>query len=557
VIVGLCVERSLEMVVGLLGILKAGGAYLPLDPGYPSERLAYMLEDASAPVLVTQTKLIDRLPKIGVRLVQVDRDWSSIERCPTTAPRNPALPDNLAYLIYTSGSTGKPKGVMGLHQGMVNRIAAQAGIAGFADGEAFCQKTSISFVDAVFETLGPLSRGLRLIVVSEAVGRAPDELAATIAGSGVTRMVTVPSLAMALLLEPSLRERLSGLQVWTLSGEELSGHLLRDLSKALPDCRFVNLYGSSEVSADATSYSAWVWEGGAVPIGRPVWNIRVYVLGDELNPVPTGVSGELYIGGIGLARGYVGRSGLTGDRFVPSPFGDGERLYRTGDLVRWRSDGELEFLGRLDHQVKIRGYRIELGEIEAALVEHPEVRQAVVVARDEVVGDKRLVAYVVAADEAVVDAGDLRDHLKRSLPEYMVPSVYVMLEALPLTPNGKIDRRALPAPEDDAVIRGEYVAPRTPIEEVLVSIWCEVLKLDRIGVHDNFFELGGHSLLAMRLMARIRDELQVELPLRTLFEAPSIGDLADRLDTIQWAAQQAIVNTISDTLQKGQEAGIV
>jgi non-ribosomal peptide synthetase component F len=252
VVVGLCVERSLDMLVGLVGILKAGGAYLPLDPSYPKERLAYMLADAGAPILVTHSKLIDRLPAIPARVVQIDRDVDSIGRCPTTAPRNTVLPDNIAYVIYTSGSTGNPKGVMGLHQGVVNRIAAQAGIAGFTDGEAFCQKTSIGFVDAVFEALGPLSRGLRLIVVSEAIGQTTEELAAAVARSAVTRVVTVPSLALALISEPLTRELLSGLQVWTLSGEELSGRLLGELSTALPNCRFVNLYGSSEVSADAT-----------------------------------------------------------------------------------------------------------------------------------------------------------------------------------------------------------------------------------------------------------------------------------------------------------------
>jgi amino acid adenylation domain-containing protein len=283
--------------------------------------------------------------------------------------------------------------VMGLHRGLMNRIAAQAGIAEFTDGEVFCQKTSIGFVDAVFEALGPLSRGLRLIVIGETAGQAAEELAATMARSAVTRLVTVPSLAQALVSEPLLRQRLSGLRVWTLSGEELGGQLLGELRKALPDCRFVNLYGSSEVSADATYYSAEAWAGGAVPIGRPIWNTCVYVLDDDLRPVPIGVGGELYIGGAGLARGYRSGSALTAERFVPSPFGSGERLYRSGDLARWRADGELEYLGRLDHQVKLRGYRIELGEIEAGLVAHPEVRQAVVLAREDVTGDRRLVAY--------------------------------------------------------------------------------------------------------------------------------------------------------------------
>ncbi len=279
--------------------------------------------------------------------------------------------------------------------------------------------------------------------------------------------------------------------------------------------------------------------------------MRLYVLDVDHEPVPIGVGGELYIGGVGLARGYLGRVGLTGERFVPSPFGDGERLYRTGDLARWRADGELEYLGRIDHQVKVRGYRIELGEIEARLVEHDSVGQAVVVARDEG-ADRQLVAYIVG-DGVAPEPSLLRAHLKHSLPDYMMPSAFVLLDALPLTPNGKVDRRALPAPEGDAVVRGEYVAPRTPVEELLASIWCEVLKLDRVGVNDNFFELGGHSLLATRVMARIREDFGTELPLRALFEAPSLGGLSERLllhlaELIaEQSANQSIDEMVSDT----------
>jgi acyl-coenzyme A synthetase/AMP-(fatty) acid ligase/acyl carrier protein len=328
--------------------------------------------------------------------------------------------------------------------------------------------------------------------------------------------------------------------VLIIGGEALTADVARSWLVAAPYARLLNEYGPTETVVGCSVHEIVSVDDAAVnvPIGRPIWNTRIYVLDGDLNPLPIGVSGELYIGGAGLARGYLGRAGLTTERFVPSPYGDGERLYRTGDLVRYLADGNLEFLGRVDHQVKVRGYRIELGEIEAALVEHPAVGQAVVVAREDGPGDKRLAAYVVAADEAAVDAEGLRAHLQRSLPEYMVPSAFVELEVLPLTPNGKIDRRALPAPGDDAVIREAYVAPRTPTEEILAGIWCEVLKLDRVGVHDDFFELGGHSLQAVLVIARVRQAFQIELPLRVLFDAPTVSEISAQLAQRQAAAAQ-------------------
>ena len=393
-IVGLCVERSVELVVGLLGVLKAGGAYLPLDPDYPPDRLSYMMADAQAPVLITQGGLEQRLSAGKARIVRLDADWAEIAAQPMTPPRNTTVPGNLAYVIYTSGSTGQPKGVIGLHEGMVNRIAAQAGIVEFEDGDVCCQKTSIGFVDSIFEILGPLSLGLPLVMTGDLSGKAPGELASLMVEAGVSRVVMVPSLAAALVSDARTREQLSGLRVCTLSGEALSADLLGQLVDALPHCQFINLYGSSEASADVTYYSAANWAGGAVPIGRPIRNMRTYVLDGDHRPVPIGIAGELYVGGVGLARGYLNRAGLTAERFVPDPFGSGDRLYRTGDLARWRSDGELEYLGRIDHQVKLRGFRIELGEIEAALRSHPDIDQAVVVAREDAAGDKQLVAYV-------------------------------------------------------------------------------------------------------------------------------------------------------------------
>jgi non-ribosomal peptide synthetase component E (peptide arylation enzyme)/acyl carrier protein len=378
--------------------------------------------------------------------------------------------------------------------------------------------TSICFDLSVFELFVSLCTGGQVIVANS-----PIDLPT--AAKNATLINTVPSAITGLVRQEGI---LKAIRVINLAGEPLQSSLVQRLYNTCDVQRVYNLYGPSE----DTTYSTYALIGRNdthVSIGRPISNTQVYVLDGDLSPVPIGVGGELYIGGAGLARGYLNRAGLTGERFVPSPFGDGERLYRTGDLVRWRADGELEFIGRIDHQVKIRGYRIELGEIEAALRGHGGVEDAVVVAREDTPGDKRLVAYVVGSDEAGVDAGELRGHLQRSLPEHMVPAAYVMLKALPLNPNGKIDRKALPAPEGDALIRGEYEAPRNPTEEVLVGIWCEVLKLDRVGIHDNFFELGGNSLLAMRVMTRIRDSFGIELPLRALFETSSVAELCVKI----------------------------
>jgi amino acid adenylation domain-containing protein len=530
-VVPLCVQRSFEMIVGILGILKAGGAYLPLDPDHPRERIAYMLTDARASIAVTQASLEQILPAHGTQLVWLASDAPVLIEPPAAAPATNTKPDDLAYVIYTSGSTGKSKGVAGTHRGLVNRIFAEGRIAAFMRHDICCQKTSITFVDSIFEIFGPLCNGLPLVIASAVALKNPDELTAVIEDARVTRLITVPTLASALLDRPLADKRLTTIRTWTLSGETLSAELLCKLSSALPHCRFINLYGSSEIAADATYHLAAGLSRDTVAIGRPIANTQLYVLDGRHLPVPIGVTGELYVGGAGLARGYLGRAGLTAERFVPNPFGHGERLYRTGDLARWRGDGELEFLGRIDHQVKIRGYRIELGEIEAALRRHAGVQDAVVVAREDDAGDKRLVGYVVGrGDTARPDAGMLRAHVKQSLPDYMVPSAFVVIDALPLTPSGKVDRKALPAPEGATVARTEYVAPRTPSEAVLAGIWAEVLKVDKVGVNDNFFELGGHSLLAMRVTARLREAFDIELPLRAMFEAPTVAELSKSIE---------------------------
>ena len=376
--------------------------------------------------------------------MRLDADRAAIEDQPETPPVSGVRPDNLAYVIYTSGSTGRPKGVMGLHRGIVNRVAAQQEIAALSEVDRCAQKTSIGFVDSIFELVGPLLCGSQLTIAGEEAAKSPDELVALLEWARITRLVSVPSLAAAMLAVPRADRRLDMLRSWTLSGEALSGELLERLSSALPSCRFVNLYGSTEVAADATCHVVEGSEGRSVPIGSPIGNVQAYVLDDNLEPLPVGVAGELYIGGAGLARGYVGRAGLTAERFIPNPFGEGGRLYRTGDLGRYLPEGGIAYAGRRDHQVKIRGFRIELGEVEAALLAHPDVRQAVVVAREDVPGEPRLVAYVVGE----TDSAALREHVKQHVPDYMVPSVFVPLDELPLTPSGKIDRLALPAPAE-------------------------------------------------------------------------------------------------------------
>ena len=531
VVVGLCVERSPEMIVGLIGILKAGGAYLPLDPDYPPERLGFMLEDAGARVLVAHSALIERIPECNARIVCLDADWPAIARQPESAPAHGLDPGNTAYVIYTSGSTGKPKGVMGPHAGTVNRMAAHADMQLFAATDVCCQKTSIGFVDSIFEILGPLCSGLPLVIIADAARNNLEYLASRTASAQVSHLITVPSLARALLPLANLPERFATLRSWTLSGEPLSGELVQKLCAVLPDCRFLNLYGSSEIAADATYHFAGPNDGPSVPIGRPLANYRAYVLDGGLQPVPAGVAGELYVAGAGLARGYLNRAALTAERFVADPFGPaGNRMYRTGDLARWRPDGNLDFLGRADAQVKLRGFRLEPGEIEAALTSHPSVAQAAVMAREDAPGNKRLVAFVVAAaGETAPNAAALRAHLSKRLPGHMVPSGFVVLERLPLTPNGKLDRRALPAPDPTPVTAGRQ--PRTPQEEVLCALFAEVLGLARVGIDDNFFELGGHSLLATRLISRIRATLDVEIAIKSLFETPTVEGLARCLDT--------------------------
>ncbi|HEV7508315.1 MAG TPA: non-ribosomal peptide synthase/polyketide synthase [Thermoanaerobaculia bacterium] len=520
-IVGLCADRSPAMVVGALAVLEAGGAYLPLDPGYPAERLSFLLADSGARVVLVQEHLLGRVPEADHQVVCLDAQWDAGNDAgePLGVP---VSPDNLAYVIYTSGSTGQPKGVMVPHRGVCNRLLWAQGVYGLGAEDAVLQKASFGFDFSVWECFAPLWSGARLVLAEP--GRQGDGpyLASVIRDRRVTFVHFVPSMLAAFLADDTPKECVSLRQVFS-GGEALTPELceraLTQLAAPLD-----NQYGPTEISIDTTR---WVCAPGQdahrIPIGRPIANSQLFVVDPELRPVPVGVAGELLVGGAGVTRGYLRRPGLTAERFVPDPFSGsaGARLYRTGDLVRWLPDGSLDYRGRIDLQVKVRGFRIELGEIEAVLSGLAGVSEAAVLAREDVAGDRRLVAYVAGAISVEV----LRRSLRERLPEYMVPTVFVVLETLPLTPSGKVDRRALPEPER----RGSdesYLAPRTPVEEVLCAIWEEVLGAERVGVEDSFFELGGHSLLATQVISRLRTALSVELPLRSLFEKPTVAGLA-------------------------------
>ena len=531
-LVGLCIERSPAMVVGLLGILKAGAAYVPLDPTYPSERLAFMLEDAQPPVVLTHEHLMTALPAHGAQMVFLDTHWPIIARYSDANPVSGATADNVAYLLYTSGSTGKPKGVLGLHRATLNALAWMWQTYPFATHEVCCQKTSISFGDSIQELLGPLLRGVRIVLIPDGVLKNLPRFVQTLAVRRVTRMILVPSLLRAMLdTYEDLQNRLPDLKLWFAGGEALSSDLLQRFWTCLPHSRLINLYGASEASDDTTWYDTNPASHAlaCVPIGRPITNTQVYVCDPHLQPVPLGVPGELYVGGAGLTRGYLNRPTLTAEHFIPHPFSHvpGARLYKTGDIVRYRRDGNLEYLGRLDHQVKLRGIRIEPGEIEAALTQHPAVRETVVIVREDVPREPRLVAYVVPIQEPGPAIRELRHFLEKQLPAAMIPGLFMMLETLPCTPSGKVDRQALPMPNPLRPALGElYVAPHTPIEQQVAAIWCHLMGLERIGIHDNFFELGGHSLLAMQLLWRVRDATHVEVPLLSFFETPTVAAMA-------------------------------
>lgn len=541
-LVGLCVERSFAMVVGLLGILKAGAAYVPLDPAYPQERLAVVLQDARLAVLLTRERYVARLPEHGATVVCLDAGWPAMAQHSTHDPVSGVTADNLATVLYTSGSTGRPRGVLVSHGAILHTLAWLWRAYPFAKEEVCCQKTSMSFVDSLQELLAPLLRGIQTVLIPDEVLHDLPKFVPTLAVHHVTRILLVPALLQVMLdAYDDLHSRLPRLTLWIASGEILPHELCQRFLERLPHSRLLNLYGTSEVSANATCYDTGQRRHTAarVPIGRPIANTQVYVLDRFLQPVPIGVPGELYVGGSGLARGYLSGPDLSAAKFLPHPFSHepGARLYKTGDLVRYLPDGNLDYLGRLDQQVQIRGCRLEPGEIETALEQHPAIRQAVVVAREDTPGDARLVAYLLVAQERAPLVSALRSFLKLKLPNYMIPTAFVPLDAMPLTPNGKIDRRAFPAPNQARPALAEaFVSSRTPTEEMLAGLWATVLGIAEVGVHDNFFDLGGHSLMAVQVVSRLRDALQVEVPVRVLFEAPTVADLALYIETAGQAA---------------------
>ncbi|HVR95972.1 MAG TPA: amino acid adenylation domain-containing protein, partial [Thermoanaerobaculia bacterium] len=510
-VVAVLMERSAELPVAQLGVLKAGAAYLSLDPAHPAERLAFMLEETAAPVLLTQEALvprvIDGLAGTRARIVCVDRDLQG-----SPLPARAVEPDHLAYVLYTSGSTGRPKGVQVPHRGLFNllRWDLRAHVTG--PGDRRTQVASLGFDASVWEIWSSLASGATLHLPAEEARLDPPRMAHWMAERGVTVSFLPTPLAEAMLAGgahiPSLRRLLVGGDRLRLRPELESGFTL------------VNCYGPAEASVVTSSGTVSPDAETAPTLGRPIDGLRVYLLDRSMQLVPPGMAGELYVGGPSLARGYLGDPARTAERFLPDPWSTGERLYRTGDLCRRSPGGEIEFLGRVDHQVKIRGQRIELGEIETVLAALPGVREAVVVAREE-----RLVAYVTG--DAAAD--ELRQSLRERLPDFMVPAAFVPLEALPLSPNGKVDRKALPAPETQSVPEA-YRAPRTPVEEVVAGIWAELLGVDQIGLDGHFFALGGHSLLAARVTSRLRSALGVELPVRDLFEAPTVEELAARVE---------------------------
>jgi len=533
--VGICLERSADTVVALLATLKSGASYVPLDPGFPKDRLQFMMEDAGLACVITQAAVCDKLPASAQKILRMDTEGSWRREASDNLGVSTSS-TQVAYIIYTSGSTGHPKGVQGTHRGALNRFAWMWKKYPFQAGEVCCQKTNLGFVDSIWEIFGPLLGGVPSVILSEEAVRDPELLVEELARERVSRLVLVPSLLRALLEHAAnLQERLPGLRLWSCSGEILPVELAGKFREVLPQAKLLNIYGSSEVAADVTCHEVEERDlvAASVAIGRPISNTQIYLLDQHGNPVPAGVRGEIYVGGDGLARGYLNRPELTAERFVANPVNPEQsaRLYRTGDVGRYRSNGDLEYVGRVDQQVKLRGQRIELGEIETVLARHGAVRQ-VVVAVTGAGEQQKLSAYLVLKEGAVVPkAGELRQQLRAKLPEAMVPSSYWRMERIPLLPSGKVNRgelgRAGGVALGDEV---EQVGPRNEVEGKLAEIWRELLKVEQVGMEQNFFELGGHSLLVLQLTARIRRALEVELPVRSVFEAPTIAGLALEVD---------------------------
>lgn len=545
-LVGICVERSLEMVVGLLGILKAGGAYLPLDPAYPQERLAFMLEDAGVSVLLTQERLANLLPE-QAQIVCLDSDWQEIARSALPKviaqesqnnPNSDVQPENIAYAIYTSGSTGVPKAVMVPHRAICNHMLWMQTQFPLTPADCVLQKTPFSFDASIWEFYALLLAGGKLLLAQPGGHQDSAYLVDLIAAQQVTILQLVPTQLRSLLDEPKISNCQSLRRVFC-GGEVLATDLQQRFFSRLPNVELYNLYGPTEATIDTTFWRCQSEaEYRVVPIGKAIANVQVYLLDSYLQLVPVGVSGEIYIGGDSLARCYGDRPDLTAQKFIPHPFATGKRLYKTGDLGRYRVDGAIEFLGRIDSQVKLRGFRIELGEIEAQLSQHPKVKQNVVIVREDIPGQQRLVAYIISRQQS--PTSELRSFLKQKLPDYTIPSIFIFLDALPLLPNGKIDRNSLPLPDTNRSELG-FTAPRNSIEETLVQIWSQVLQVENIGVDDNFFELGGDSILSLQVIAKA-NQAGLQLTPKQIFEDQTIAQLAKVASTTAVSqAEQGLV----------------
>jgi amino acid adenylation domain-containing protein len=545
ILVAVFMERSFDMVVGLLAILKAGGAYVPLDPAYPPARLALILEEAAIPVLLTQEKLLSQLPSHTLTVLSLDgSDSPLVTDHPQTGldPLSAVTADNLAYVIYTSGSTGKPKGAMILHRGLTNYLTWCTEAYRVADGQGAPVHSSISFDLTVTAIFSPLLAGREIHLLPEEAG--VEGLSADLLTQNNYSLVKITPAHLELLSRLIPKQEAAGrTRALIIGGENLAADSIAFWQQAAPETVLVNEYGPTETVVGCCVYQ--VPQGrhqtGSIPIGRPIANTQLYILDRRQQPAPIGVPGELHIGGAGLARGYLKSPELTAEKFIPNPFSKrpGRRLYRTGDLCVYLSDGNIEYLGRIDHQVKIRGFRIELGEIEEVLAQHPSVRECVVLSRQDLPGEARLAAYLVPGQNSALTPGEVREYLKQKLPGYMIPSAFLMLKSLPVTANGKVDRKALPVPaEFQNQVDESFQAPGTLVEKELARIWCDVLNQKQAGVHDNFFDSGGHSLLAIQLLFRIKDAFQVSLPVRALFEAPTISQMAERITEESQAANR-------------------
>ncbi|MDZ8034723.1 amino acid adenylation domain-containing protein [Nostoc sp. DedSLP04] len=544
VLVGICVERSLDMLIGILGILKAGGAYIPFDPTYPQERLGFMLEDAQIPILLTQQRLVDKFVEHNTRLICLDRDLPENAILSIENPVSEVTPENLAYIIYTSGSTGKPKGTMIPHRGLVNYLSWSTNAYAIAQGYGAPVQSSIGFDATITSLFSPLLVGQRVVLLPEK--EEIEALSALLQSDKNYSLVKITPAHLEMLNQmlPN-HEGVTKTRALIIGGEALLGKSLKFWRDNAPNTRIINEYGPTETVVGCCVYevSEQTSLSGAILIGRPIANTQLYLLDKNQKLVPIGVPGELYIGGAGVARGYLNRPELTQQRFIPNPFSDepNSRLYKTGDLARYLPDGNIEYLGRIDHQVKIRGFRIELEEIESLLAQHPLVNSVTVIAREDQPGDKRLVGYIVPQEQAPTSS-ELRQFLQKKLPEYMIPSAFLMLEVIPLTAHAKVDRQALPQPDTSRLgtLKTEFLAPQNDLEQKLANIWENLLNVHPVGVKDNFFDLGGHSLLAVRLMAHLNQEFGKNLSLATLFQNPTIEKLANilRLETeiLSWSA---------------------